>query len=72
MTDNLQIRIHVNKTENKIRFKIKAEYYMKLLSPKIMKLLRSTKSMINKNENGGTHLEITEVLFSSLPYHHYL
>ena len=69
MADNPPIKIYVNKIENRITFKIKTEYYIKLLSPKIMKLLGSTKSMINKNENGKTHLEITEVLFSPLSYY---
>ena len=46
------IRIYVNKTENKIWFKIKTGYYLELLTPEIMKLLGSTKSKINKDENG--------------------
>ena len=41
--DNPSIRIYVNKTENRIRFKIKTGHYLKLLTSKIMKLLGSTK-----------------------------
>ena len=56
--------IYVNKTENRITFKIKTGYYLQLLMPKTMKLLRSTKSKITKDENGENlpHLEITKVL----------
>ena len=56
--------IYVNKIENRITFKIKTGYYLQLLMPKTMKLLRSTKSKITKDENGENlpHLEITKVL----------
>ena len=58
------LRIHVNKIESRITFKIKKGYYLELLTPKTMKLLGSTKSKITKNENGENvpYLEITEVL----------
>ena len=32
LTDNLQIRIWVNKIKNRITFKIKARYYLELLT----------------------------------------
>ena len=51
-TDNPSIRIYVNKTENRIMFKIKTRYYLKLLTPETMKLLGSTKTKISKDENG--------------------
>ena len=56
--------IYVNKTENRITFKIKTGYYLQLLMPKTMKLFRSTKSKITTDENGGNlpHLEISKVL----------
>ena len=41
-TDNPSIRIYVNKIENRITFKIKTGYYLELLTPEAMKLLRST------------------------------
>ena len=49
--------------ENRTEFKIETGYYLKLLTPKSMKLLGSTKSKINKNENvkNVPNLEITEV-----------
>ena len=33
-------------------FKIKTKYYLELLTPETMKLLKSTKSKITKDENG--------------------
>ena len=42
-TDNTSIRIHLNKIENRITFKIKTGYYLKHLTPETMKLLGSTK-----------------------------
>ena len=56
--------IYVNKTENRLTFKIKTGYYLQLLMPKTMKLFRSTKSKITTDENGENlpHLEISKVL----------
>ena len=56
--------IYVNKTENRITFKIKTGYYLQLLMPKTMKLFRSTKSKITTDENGENlpHLKISKVL----------
>ena len=53
--------IYVNKTENRITFKIKTGYYLELLTPETMKLLGGTKSKITKDENGENvpHVEIT-------------
>ena len=58
VTDNLSIRIYVNKIENRITYKIKAGYYFELLTPETMKLVGSTKS----NCGNVTRLEITEVV----------
>ena len=50
MTDNLAIRIYVNQIENRITFRIKTGYYLELLTPETMKLLRSPKrKTTNKN-----------------------
>ena len=56
--------IYVNKTENRIKFRVKTGFYLDLLTPERMKLLRSTKSKITKDESGENvpHLEITEVV----------
>ena len=50
--------------ENRITFKIKIGYYLKLLTPETMKLLVSAKSKITKDENGENllYLEVTEVV----------
>ena len=55
---------YVNEIENKITIKIKAGYYLQLLTPETMKLFGSTKSKIIKHEIGEDvpHLEITEVV----------
>ena len=64
-TDNPSLMIYINKMENRITFKRKAEYYLELLPPETMKLLRSNKSKINKdaNDKNVPNLEITELLF---------
>ena len=56
--------IYVNKIENKITFKIRAGYYLELLTSETMKLLGSTKTKISINENGENvpNLEVTEVV----------
>ena len=54
----------MNKTENRIKFKIKTGYYLRLLTLETMKLLGSNKSMITKNEEGeNVNLEITKIIF---------
>ena len=55
--------MYVNKIENRITFKIKTGYYLKLLTLETMKSLESTKIKVTKDENGenGTHVEINEV-----------
>ena len=62
--DNPLIRIYVNKIENRIIFKIKNGYYLKLLTPETMKLLGSTESKITRDKNGENvpHLEIVELV----------
>ena len=44
--DNPSIRIYINKTKNRITFKIKSGYYLELLTPETMKLLGSTENKI--------------------------
>ena len=51
-TDILPVRIYVNQIENRIIFRIKTGYYLKLLTPETMKLLGNTKSKIAENQNG--------------------
>ena len=62
--DEPSLQIYVNKTENRIIFKIKNEYSLELLTPETMKLPRTTENKISEDKNGGNvlHLEITEVV----------
>ena len=52
---------NVNKIENRIIFKAKTVYYLNFLMDKTMKLLRSTKIKVTKDENDQNvpHLETT-------------
>ena len=63
-TDKPLVQIYVNNIENRITFKIKNGYSLKLLTPETKKLLRSTKNKITKEKNGENVLllEITEVV----------
>ena len=63
-TDNSPTRIYINKIGNITTFKIKKRCYLQLLTPEMMKLLRSTKNKITKDKSGknGSHLEITKVV----------
>ena len=63
--DNPLKRIHVNKIENRITFKIKrGYYYLELLTPETTELPRSTEKKIINDKNGEKvpHLEIAEVV----------
>ena len=62
--DNLSVRIYVNKTENRITFKVKTGYYFGLLTPATMKLLGSTENKIikDKNRQSVPDLEIIDVV----------
>ena len=64
VTDDPPVKIYVNEIQNRITYRIKTGYYLKLLTPKTMKLLGSTKSKITKDGNGKNvpHLEIIEVV----------
>ena len=60
--DEPSVQIYVNKTENRITFKIENRYSLEVLAPETMKLLGSTENKITKNKNveNVPHLEITE------------
>ena len=62
--DNTSIRIYVNRIENRITFKIKSGYYLDLLTPETMKLLKSAVSKITKDKNGEIvpRLEVVELV----------
>ena len=69
-TDNLSIKLYVNKIRNRITSKIETEYYLKHLTPETIKLLESNKSKITKDKNNEnvSNLETTEVVFKSRLY----
>ena len=50
--------------ENRIKFKIKAGYYLELLTSETMKLIRRNKSKITKDKNSENvlNLKINEVV----------
>ena len=62
--DNPSVNIYVNKTENRITFKIENGYSLEFLTPETMKLLGSTENKITKDKNSENvpHLKITEVV----------
>ena len=64
LSENPSIQIYPNKIKNRIIFKIKNGYKLELLTPETMKLLGSTKKVVNKDKNGKNvpKLEIVEVV----------
>ena len=64
LTENPSIQIYPNKIKNRIVFKIKTGYKLELLSPETMKLLGSTKKVVDKDKNGENvpKLESVEVV----------
>ena len=57
-TDNPSVKIYVNKTENRITFRIRNGYSLELLTPETMKLLGSTENKITKGKNGENVLDL--------------
>ena len=53
--------IYIYIIKNRITFKIKTEYYLKLLTTETMELLGSTKSKIVKAENGEKKCEMCHI-----------
>ena len=64
LSENLSVQIYTNKIKNRIIFKIKNGYKSKLLTPETMKLLGSTKKVVDKDKNGENvpKFEIVELL----------
>ena len=64
LTDNPSIQIYPNKIKNRIVFKIKTGYKLELLTPETMKLLGSTKKVVDKDKNSENvpKLESVEVV----------
>ena len=51
LTYNSPVRIYLYKFENRITFNVKTVYYLGLLTPKTMKLLKSSYKKITKEKN---------------------
>ena len=68
LNDNPSIQIYANKIKNRIVFKIKTGYKLELLTPETMKLLGSTKRVVDKDKNGENvpKLESVEVVLVHL------
>ena len=62
--DKPSIQIYLNKTENRVTFKIKNGCSLELLTSETMKLLGRTENEITKDKNSESvpHLKITEVV----------
>ena len=65
ITDNLPTTAYVNKTENRITFKIKTRHCPQFSRSETIKLLGSTKNKKTKDKTWGSvpHLQITEIVF---------
>ena len=64
LTDNSPVQIYTNKIKNRIVFKIKNGCKLELLTPETMKLLGSTKNVVDKDKNSENvpKLESVEVV----------
>ena len=64
LTENPPIQIYPNKIKNRIVFKIKTGYKLELLTPETLRLLGSTKKVVDKDKNGEIvpKLEYVEVV----------
>ena len=64
LTEDPPVEIYPNKIKNRIVFKIKTNYKLELLIPETMRLLRSTKKDVDKDENSEIvpKLESVEVV----------
>ena len=54
MTENPLVEFFPNKIKNKFIFKIKAGYKLESLTPERLRLLASTKKVVDKDKNGET------------------
>ena len=55
LTDNSAIHIYINRTNNRLLFKIKGEHQPELKTPEIMKLFGSTKTFNRQNKEWRSH-----------------
>ena len=64
LSEDLPIEFYLNKIKNRIVFKIKTGCKLELLTPETMRLLGSTKNVVDKDKNGENvgKLESVEVV----------
>ena len=64
IADNPPVQIYVNKTKNRIAFKIKTGHKLELLTEETMQLLGSSKKVIKNNKDGEIvpRLEAAEIV----------
>ena len=64
LTENAPVQIYPNEIKNRIAFEIKTGYKLELLTPETMKLLGSTKKVVDKDKNSENvpKLESVEVV----------
>ena len=60
--DNPSITIYVNKTENRLTFKIKTGYYLELLTPETMRLFGKTENKRTKDKYSENIVKIYHTL----------
>ena len=61
LTENLPLRVYVNKIKNRIVFKKKTGCKLVLLTPETMKVLASTKKVVDKDKDGEHLRELESV-----------
>ena len=64
LTEDSPVKMYPNRIKNRIIFKIKTDYKLELLSPGAIRLLGSTKKVVDKDKNGEDvpKLESVEVV----------
>ena len=63
LTENPPIHIYMNRTNNRLVFKIKRRYNLELQTPETIKLFGSTKYLIDKTKTGNVpNLNVVEVV----------
>ena len=61
LTENPPVQIYMNRTKNRIVFKITTGYKLEILTPETMKLLGSTNEDVDKDKNGKNVPKIESV-----------
>ena len=68
LTENPPVQIYMNRTKNRIVFKITTGYKLEILTPETMKLLGSTNEDVDKDKNGKNVPKIESVEVVSVDF----